>query len=138
MGNARLPFALASIEEGEGRQKGTAQGMPAISRRNGMDPAIFEVFAAQQDRCVRDRLIPAEAEVVETDAVPPAILDEMRAMGLFGITVPVSHGGAGLNGWHYVKTIRQLAHAHAGADDRQGRPQDGPVRRADRRHHPGD
>jgi acyl-CoA dehydrogenase len=85
--------------------------MPAISHRNGMDPETFEAFVAQLDRYVRERLIPAEADVLETDTVPPAILDEMRAMGLFGITIPEGHGGAGMNVSQYVETIRRLAYA---------------------------
>ena len=86
-------------------------GLPAISHRNGMDPETFEAFVAQLDRYVRERLIPAEAEVLETDSVPPAILDEMRAMGLFGITIPEAYGGAGMNVSQYVETIRRLAYA---------------------------
>jgi acyl-CoA dehydrogenase len=76
-----------------------------------MDPESFAAFGEQLDRYVRERLIPAEAEVLETDRVPPAILDEMRAMGLFGITIPESHGGAGMNVSQYVETIRRLAYA---------------------------
>lgn len=86
-------------------------GLPAISHRNGMDPETFDAFVGQLDRYVRERLIPAEAEVLETDRVPPAILDEMRAMGLFGITIPENHGGAGMNVSQYVETIRRLAYA---------------------------
>ena len=85
--------------------------MPAISHRNGMDAETFEAFVDQLDRYVRDRLIPAETEVLETDTVPTAILDEMRSMGLFGITIPESHGGAGMNVSQYVETIRRLAYA---------------------------
>jgi acyl-CoA dehydrogenase len=76
-----------------------------------MEPETFEAFVDQLDRYVRERLIPAESEVIETDAVPPAILDEMREMGLFGITIPESHGGAGMNVSQYVETIRRLATA---------------------------
>jgi acyl-CoA dehydrogenase len=67
-----------------------------------MEPETFEAFVDQLDRYVRERLIPAESEVIETDAVPPAILDEMRELGLFGITIPESHGGAGMNVSQYV------------------------------------
>jgi acyl-CoA dehydrogenase len=76
-----------------------------------MDAETFEAFVDQLDRYVRDRLIPAETEVLETDTVPTAILDEMRSMGLFGITIPESHGGAGMNVSQYVETIRRLAYA---------------------------
>ena len=85
--------------------------MPAISHRNGMDEDIFTAFADQLDRYVRDRLIPAEPLLIESNAIPADILAEMRAMGLFGITIPESHGGAGMNVSQYVETIRRLAYA---------------------------
>ena len=85
---------------------------PARNPANpGMDADSFSAFVDQLDRYVRDRLIPAEAEVLETDTVPPAILNEMRELGLFGITIPESHGGAGMNVSQYVETIRRLAYA---------------------------
>ena len=85
--------------------------MPAISHRNGMDPEVFEAFAEQLDRYVRERLIPAEPALIEANAIPADILAEMRAMGLFGITIPESHGGAGMNVSQFVETIRRLAYA---------------------------
>ena len=85
--------------------------MPAISHRNGMDEDIFTAFADQLDRYVRDRLIPAEPQLIESNAIPADILAEMRGMGLFGITIPESHGGAGMNVSQYVETIRRLAYA---------------------------
>lgn len=85
--------------------------MPAISHLNGMDEDIFTAFADQLDRYVRDRLIPAEPQVIEALEVPADILDEMRDMGLFGITIPESYGGSGLNVSQYVETIRRLAYA---------------------------
>ncbi|MGI8839542.1 MAG: acyl-CoA dehydrogenase family protein, partial [Caulobacteraceae bacterium] len=36
-------------------------------------------------RFVAERLRPIEAEVAEDDAVPEAILAEMRALGLYGL-----------------------------------------------------
>ncbi len=85
--------------------------MPTISHRNGMDPESFTAFTDQLDRYVRDRLIPAEPDLLANDCVPAEILAEMRDMGLFGITIPESHGGAGLNVSQYVETIRRLAYA---------------------------
>ena len=85
--------------------------MPAISHRNGMDEDSFNAFADQLDRYVRDRLIPTEPEMIEANAIPADILAEMRDMGLFGITIPESHGGSGLNVSQYVETIRRLAYA---------------------------
>lgn len=85
--------------------------MPEISHLGGMDRETFEAFIGQLDRYVRERLIAAEPQVIEDDAVPDAILAEMRDLGLFGITIPESHGGAGMNVSQYVETIRRLAYA---------------------------
>lgn len=48
-------------------------------------------------RFVDERLIPLEAEVAETDAIPADALAEMRALGLFGLSIPEEYGGLGLS-----------------------------------------
>jgi acyl-CoA dehydrogenase len=48
------------------------------------------------NRLVRERLVPAEAEVSETDQIPAGIVQEMKAMGLFGLTIPEEYGGLAL------------------------------------------
>lgn len=77
----------------------------------GMDPDIFDQFIDQLQRYVRERLIPAEAEVIENDRIPDDLLDEMRDMGLFGLTMPEEYGGSGMNVPQYVETIRVLSYA---------------------------
>ncbi|MEE4153576.1 MAG: acyl-CoA dehydrogenase family protein [Erythrobacter sp.] len=77
----------------------------------GMDPETFEQFAEQLQRYVRERLIPAEPEMIEADRVPPAIVDEMREMGLFGISVPEEYGGAGLNMSQYARVVNIMSYA---------------------------
>ena len=59
-------------------------------------------------RFVRERLVPAENEVAETDAVPPAIVDEMRRMGLFGLTIPEAYGGLELTMEEEVHVMFEL------------------------------
>lgn len=77
----------------------------------GMDPETFEQFMEQLDRYVRERLIPAEREMIENDAIPPAIVAEMKEMGLFGLTVPEEFGGAGLNTTQYARAVHAMAYA---------------------------
>ncbi|WP_068071050.1 acyl-CoA dehydrogenase family protein [Novosphingobium lentum] len=77
----------------------------------GMDADIFEQFLDQLQRYVRERLIPAEPEVIAADRIPDTILDEMRDMGLFGLTMPEEYGGSGMNIAQYVETIRVLSYA---------------------------
>jgi acyl-CoA dehydrogenase len=60
------------------------------------DSESFNILLDTISRFVRERLIPAEQEVVDTDEIPPSILSEMRRMGLFGLTIPEEYGGLGL------------------------------------------
>ena len=76
-----------------------------------MDADIFEQFIDQLGRYVRERLIPVEKEILETDKIPEAIVNEMRDLGLFGLTIPEEFGGAGMNISQYVQTIRTLSYA---------------------------
>ncbi len=85
----------------------TSQSIP----NPGMDEDSFEQFAEQLQRYVRERLIPAEPDVVENDRVPPEIIDEMREMGLFGISVPEEYGGAGLNMTQYARVVNMMSYA---------------------------
>jgi acyl-CoA dehydrogenase len=77
----------------------------------GMDSETFNAFIDQLQRYVRERLIPAEKAIIETDLIPDAILTEMRDMGLFGLTMPEEYGGAAMNVSQYIETIRQLSYA---------------------------
>ncbi|MBS0368521.1 MAG: acyl-CoA dehydrogenase family protein [Proteobacteria bacterium] len=47
-------------------------------------------------RFVRERLIPHEAIVADTDRIPDELIQEMRELGLFGLSIPEEHGGMGL------------------------------------------
>lgn len=57
------------------------------------DPETFEALLDSVRRFVRERLVPAEAQVAETDVIPEDIVQEMREMGLFGLTIPEAYGG---------------------------------------------
>ncbi len=57
------------------------------------DPETFEALLDSVRRFVRERLVPAEAQVAETDEIPEDIVQEMREMGLFGLTIPEAYGG---------------------------------------------
>ncbi|MFM1895468.1 MAG: hypothetical protein RLZZ385_542 [Pseudomonadota bacterium] len=48
------------------------------------------------ERFVRERLIPSESRVAEEYRVPDEIIEEMKALGLFGMTIPEEYGGLGL------------------------------------------
>jgi acyl-CoA dehydrogenase len=63
------------------------------------------------ERFVRERLIPAEESVAESDQIPDAIVHEMREIGLFGLTVPEQYGGFGLTMEEEVEVMFALTRA---------------------------
>jgi len=79
--------------------------------KSGMDEDVYTIFIDHLHRYVRERLVPAEAEIEKINRVPETILAEMREMGLFGLTAPVEYGGADMNVSQYVETIRILSYA---------------------------
>ncbi|MDD2867723.1 acyl-CoA dehydrogenase family protein [Neomegalonema sp.] len=76
-----------------------------------MDSETLAQFTTAVRRFVEERLIPAEAEVAETDEIPAGIVAEMRDLGLFGLTAPEEFGGLGLTMEEEVLTIFELGRA---------------------------
>jgi acyl-CoA dehydrogenase len=60
------------------------------------DAETLNVLVDSVRRFVRERLVPREAEVAETDRIPDDLREEMKALGLFGLTIPEAYGGLGL------------------------------------------
>lgn len=59
------------------------------------DPHSFAELTSAVRRFTRDRLVPLEAKVSAEDHVPDEVVQEMRELGLFGISVPEEFGGLG-------------------------------------------
>ena len=60
------------------------------------DQETLNILLNSLSRFVRERLMPNESRVAETDKIPDAIVQEMKALGLFGFTIPEQYGGLGL------------------------------------------
>ena len=75
------------------------------------DPETFNILLDTLRRFVRERLIPAEDELVASDEIPASILQEMREIGLFGLTIPVEFGGLGLTTEEEVLTSIEMCRA---------------------------
>ncbi len=60
------------------------------------DQDVLESLRETVRRFVRDRLIPAEAQVENDNQIPAALVEEMRGLGLFGMSIPEAYGGLGL------------------------------------------
>ena len=60
------------------------------------DPETLAALVENIAQFVRERLIPNEALVEDTDAIPEPIVAEMKSLGLFGLSIPAEYGGIGL------------------------------------------
>src|SRR3546814_19188213 len=70
---------------------------PAGSAIMPLDSNTFQQLADTVARFVDQRLIPNEDRLEEEGKVPPELLQEMKDLGLFGLTIPQDYGGLGLN-----------------------------------------
>ncbi|MBV9511560.1 MAG: acyl-CoA dehydrogenase family protein [Caulobacteraceae bacterium] len=62
-----------------------------------LDPETRDQLIETVRRFVADRLRPLEAQVAEDDLIPAEVTAEMKAMGLYGLTIPEAYGGLGLS-----------------------------------------
>ena len=61
-------------------------------------------------RFVREVLVPHEQEVAETDEIPPAVVAQMRELGLFGLSIPEAYGGLQLTMEEEVRVAFEIAY----------------------------
>ena len=73
-----------------------------------LDIETRDQLIATVARFVRERLVPLEDKVAEDDAMPPGIVDEMRGLGLFGLSIPAEYGGLGLTTEEEVRVVFEL------------------------------
>lgn len=73
-----------------------------------MDAESYGVLLETVRRFVRERLVPNEDRVEAEDAVPDEIVQEMRSLGLFGLSIPAEYDGLGLNMSEEAGVIREL------------------------------
>ena len=59
-------------------------------------------------RFVRERLVPLEHQIADDDLIPPDVVQDMREMGLFGLTIPEAYGGMGLTMEEEVRVMIEL------------------------------
>jgi acyl-CoA dehydrogenase len=62
-----------------------------------LDQESFDILLSTVQRFVREQLVPAENHLEEHDEVPAELVEAMKEMGLFGLTVPEEFGGIGLS-----------------------------------------
>ncbi|MDQ4628433.1 acyl-CoA dehydrogenase family protein [Janthinobacterium lividum] len=73
------------------------------------DEETLNILLDSIARFVREVLVPNEALVAETDAIPPAIVAQMRELGLFGLSIPEAYGGLELSMEEEVRVAFEIA-----------------------------
>lgn len=73
-----------------------------------LDTETFNILRSSIQRFVRERLVPNENRIEEEDDVPVEIVQEMRELGLFGLSIPEEYGGVGLTMAEEVELVFEL------------------------------
>lgn len=76
-----------------------------------LDAESLAQFTDTVARFVRERLVPAEAQVAAEDRIPADLLRGMGELGLFGMTLPEKFGGLELNASEEVRVVFELCYA---------------------------
>ena len=73
-----------------------------------LDTETLNLLIDAVRRFVHERLIPAEDELAASGEVPPDIVNEMRDLGLFGLSISPDFGGLGLTMEEEVRVVFEL------------------------------
>jgi butyryl-CoA dehydrogenase len=74
------------------------------------DAEVREQLVETVRRFVAREVAPVATEMEHADEYPEAIVDQMKALGLFGITIPEAYGGLGLDLLTYIGVVEELAY----------------------------
>ena len=74
------------------------------------DPEVRREIVDNVRRFVAREVIPNASAFERADEFPAEIVAQMRELGLFGVTIPESYGGLGLDLFTYIGIIEELAY----------------------------
>jgi len=72
------------------------------------DEGMLEQLLSTIRNFVKNELIPREHEVAEADKIPEDLIQKMRELGLFGLTIPEEYGGLGITMEEEVRVAFEL------------------------------
>ncbi|MGX1744270.1 acyl-CoA dehydrogenase family protein [Bosea sp. NPDC055353] len=85
-----------------------------------LDAEIYDQIRETARRFAEDVVKPAAADLDRDETFPAEIYARMGELGLFGITVPEEHGGAGLDTFAYSIVMEELSRGYASVADQCG------------------
>ncbi len=68
-----------------------------------------QLIVSQVRRFVEKEVMPVASELEHRDEYPSQLVEQMKAMGMFGIAVPPEYGGLGLSFTTYAAIIEELS-----------------------------
>src|SRR2546423_11676850 len=74
------------------------------------DPEVRGELLDTVRRFVAREVIPVASEMEHADAYPERIVQQMKELGLFGVTIPTDYGGLGLALLTYIGVVEELAY----------------------------
>jgi butyryl-CoA dehydrogenase len=74
-----------------------------------VDQETRDELRATVRRWIEREVVPVAGDLEHADEYPAEIVEQMKAMGLFGITIPEELGGLGLDLLAYIAVVEELA-----------------------------
>ena len=75
-----------------------------------MDEADVDDVITTVRRLVRERVVPLEQQIDETDEVPAMLIEAAAEMGLYGFAIPEEYGGLGLSMTQEARLVMELGY----------------------------
>ena len=72
------------------------------------DAAVEKQMLAAIDKWVEQELRPIAREYDQADEYPAELVEQMKAMGLFGATISEAYGGLGLSASTYARIVSRI------------------------------
>src|SRR4051794_18478856 len=98
------------LRAGSTRTDGRVSAMPEAGSVTPTDPELRAEIVGNVRRFVEREVVPQANELEHADAFPEQIVAQMREMGLFGLTIPETYGGLGLDLLTYIGVIEELSY----------------------------
>jgi alkylation response protein AidB-like acyl-CoA dehydrogenase len=107
IGNILLLFEISRQQLTDVHFSSWAQG--DVVTADDQDEIRREIIETVR-RFVAREVIPVASDLEHEDTFPDEIVEQMRALGLFGVTIPEAYGGLGLDLLTYIGVIEELSY----------------------------
>src|SRR5690348_8507831 len=82
---------------------------PTIAPMPATDPALADELVEAVRTFEVKEVLPVASDLEHNDTYPEELVEQMKALGLFGCRIAPEHGGLGLDTVTYARLIEELA-----------------------------